>query len=786
MKVLVIASALWLAAWPLAGGAQPAVASEAAIPSAGRVLPLAPPAFKGKIGRTLAESVQDFPGFIEPPAGAPNVVVVLLDDVGFGHTSTFGGPVPTPALEQLARQGLRYNRFHTTGICSPTRASLLTGRNPQRVSTGMVSEGASGFPGYNSMWGPNAASLAEILRAHGYNTSMYGKWHNTPDWESGPTGPFDRWPTGKGFEYFYGFIGGDSDQFHPALYENTVPVDAPQQPGYHLTTDMVDHAIRWIRTQHSVAPNKPFFTYLAPGATHAPLQAPKAWIDQFKGQFNHGWDQERERTFARQKALGVIPPDAELTPRPEGLPDWDSLSADEQKVAARLQEVYAGFLAHTDHEVGRLLATLDQLGVRDNTLVVYIVGDNGASAEGSPTGTTNELIPINGLTPKVKDVMAHLDELGGPLTYSHYPSGWAWAGSTPFKYFKQVVSHLGAMRNPVVVSWPKRIKDTGGLRSQYHHVVDVMPTILEAVGVPVPEVVNGAQQLPMDGVSMLYSFDHAQTPSPRKTQYFNLWAHRSIYHDGWMASSLYGHLPWEIGKGAPASRGGLDSAPWELYNLNADFSQAHNLAAQNPAKLEELKALFWQEAENNQGLPVVEQLGVAPRLPSLTRGRTSFTFYPGTVRVREAVAPRVLNRAHTISADVVVPRHGAQGMLLTQGGRHNGYALYVRNGRLTYAYNYFGLQRTVLQAKEPLPAGPVQVRYEFTPDQPRPGSGGVGKLFVNGKAVAEGHIPVTIPARISLDETLDVGEDHGTPVVEDYQTPFRFQGGLKSVTVELR
>lgn len=763
--------------------AEPSRSAESVV--APTTLPLTSPAFKGKIGRTLVDSTPDFPVLRRPPTGAPNVVVVLLDDVGFGHTSTFGGPIDTPALERLAEEGLRYNRFHTAGICSPTRASLLTGRNPQRVSTGMVSEGASGFPGYNSMWGEDAASIAEILREHGYSTSMYGKWHNTPDWESGPTGPFERWPTGKGFEYFYGFIGGDTDQFNPALYENTVPIDTPEQSDYHFAADIVDQAIRWIHTQQAVDPQKPFFAYVAPGATHAPLQAPQAWIDKYKGKFDHGWDRERELTFERQKTLGVIPANAKLTPRPVSLPAWDSLSAEQKKVAARLQEVYAGFLAHTDHEIGRLVEALDELGVRDNTLFIYIVGDNGASAEGTPYGTTNELLPINGLTPDLDDSLAQFDQLGGAMTYSHFPSGWAWAGSTPFQYFKQVVSHLGAVRNPVVISWPQRIKDKGGLREQFHHVIDVTPTILEAAGIPAPEQVHGAKQLPMDGVSMLYSFDQSQAQSLRETQYFNIWGHRAIYHDGWLASSLHGHMPWEIGKGKTGTSDLDQAAGWELYDLENDFSQSVNLADKHPAKVEELKALFWQEAERNNGLPVVEQVGVARRFPSVTEGRTSFIYYPGVVRLREAVAPRVLNRAHSITAEVEISRDGADGVLLTQGGRHNGYALYILNGRLVYTYNYFGIERTSIQMKERLPAGVLTLRYEFTPDSAERGAGGLGRLFVNDKPVAEGHIGKTIPARISLDETFDVGEDHGTPVVEDYSTPFRFQGKLQKVTVDL-
>lgn len=754
----------------------------------GTVLPFPVEPFGGKVGRTVQESTLVYPQPIKPPAGAPNVVIILLDDVGFGHASTFGGPIPTPAIEQLAHEGLRYNRFHTAAVCSPTRASLLSGRNPGRVATGHVMEGAVGTEARNTVWGADAASVAEVLRLRGFNTAAFGKWHNTPEWESGPSGPFDRWPTGKGFEYFFGFLGGDTNQFSPALYEGTTPIQAPSTPGYHFTHDMVEHAMTWVRNQHAADPSRPFFAYLAPGAAHAPLQAPKEWIDRFRGQFDMGWDRMRELTFERQKRLGVIPKDAKLTPRPPEVPAWSSFSKEEQKVFARMQEVYAGFLAHTDDEIGHFLEGLDELGVRDNTLVFYIVGDNGPSAEGSPVGSLNETLMINGIVPPpTKDV--DLDVLGGPNTYGHYPTGWAWAGSTPFQYFKQVSSHLGAMRNPLIVSWPARIKDKGGLRSQFHHVNDVMPTILEATGIVAPRVVNGIGQKSIDGVSMVYSFDHPEAPSTHHTQYFEIFGRRSLYHDGWWAGADHGVMPWETYKYGTA---GSDYAQdvWQLYNLDKDFSQSNDLSRKNPQKLKEMQTFFNQEAQRNHLYPLVDKVVLSDlgTRPSPVRGRDHFVFHPGMNRLRFEVAPNLLNKSYRISADVEVPSGPmAEGVLLANGGRFGGYALYVKQGRPVFIYNYLNIERTSIEATETLPVGKSEIRFEFVNDGGRPGAGGTGSLFINGKSVGSAHIGKTIPARVSADsgDAMDIGVDTGTPVSDAYQVPNRFNGMLKQVVVDL-
>lgn len=760
----------------------------AATDESGLVLPLPIKPFAGKSGRTVEESSFAYPQQVKPPAGAPNVVIIMLDDVGFGHASTFGGPIPTPFIDQLAHEGLRYNRFHTAAVCSPTRAALLSGRNPARVATGHVMEGAVGTEARNTVWGANAASVAEVLKLRGYNTAMFGKWHNTPEWESGPTGPFDRWPIGKGFEYFFGFLGGDTNQFSPALYENTIPIQAPSTPGYHFTNDMVEHAMGWVRNQHTADPSRPFFAYLAPGAAHAPLQAPKEWIDKFRGQFDMGWDKMRELTFERQKKLGVIPKDAKLTPRPPEVPSWDSFSKDEQKVFARMQEVYAGFLAHTDYEIGRFLKSLDELGVRDNTLIFYIVGDNGPSAEGSPIGSVNETLMENGIVPPpTKD--AKLDELGGPNTYGHYPTGWAWAGSTPFQYFKQVSSHLGAMRNPLIVSWPAHIKDKGGLRTQFHHVNDVMPTVLEATGIAAPRVVNGVEQKSLDGVSMVYSFDHPEAPSPHHTQYFEIFGRRSLYHDGWWADANHGVMPWETYKyGAGGSD--YDHDKWELYNLDKDFSQSNDLASKNPQKLKEMQALFDQEAWRNHLYPLVDKVVLSDvgTRPSPVRGRDRFVFYPGMNRLRFEVAPNLLNKSYRITAEVEVPSGAtAEGVLLANGGRFGGYALYVKQGKPVFVYNYFNIDRTSVESAETLPAGKSEIRFDFAYDGGRPGSGGTATLYINGKAVGSGRIVRTIPARVSADsgDAMDIGEDTGTPVSDAYQVPNRFKGVIKQVVVEL-
>jgi arylsulfatase len=766
-------------------------------PAAGRLR--AEPPSAPAVARTYKEAAAPhFTPMKTPPKDAPNVLLVLLDDVGFGQASTFGGPIQTPNLDKLARNGLRYNQFHTTALCSPTRAALLTGRNHHSVGAGVVVEFATGYDGYNSVIPNSAATVAEIVRQAGYNTSAFGKWHNTPEWETSAAGPFDRWPTSMGFEYFYGFLGGDTNQWEPALIENRTPLERPRdKKDYHFTADMADKAIGWIKNQQSIA-NKPFFVYFAPGACHAPHHAPREWIDRYRGKFDQGWDKVRAETFERQKELGVIPASAKLTPRPTVLPAWDSLSADQKRLYARMQEVFAGFLSHTDYEVGRVIDAIDDLGQLDNTLVIYIVGDNGASAEGGLHGSINETRLFSNIAEDLQTNLKMIDELGGPNTYNHYPAGWAHAGCTPFQWVKQIASHFGGTRNPMVISWPKRIKRAGltastangttpadrGIRSQFHHVVDVAPTILEAAGISTPTMVNGVAQMPVDGVSMVYTFDHPEAKSRRTTQYFEMLGNRAIYHDGWVAAAFRGRLPWAFL--LPPNT--FDDVRWELYNIDKDFSEADDLAQQEPRKLRQLQDLFWAEAARNNVLPlddrVIGRVDFSVR-PGVTVGRTKFTYYPGTVRLPEMSAPAMKNRSYSIMAEAVIPKDGAEGVLLTQGGRFGGHGLFVQNGKLTYVYNLAGADVTTITSTEPLPAGEVTLRYDFASDKGARGPGGTGRLFINGKLAGEGRIPRTVINRFSLDEGLDVGEDTGTPVCESYKTPFKFTGTLKRVTVEL-
>ncbi len=749
-----------------------------------QVLPIPQPPFKGKIGITYKDSKPDFPQPIAAPAKAPNVLLVLLDDVGFGQASTFGGPVETPNLTRLASRGLRYNQFHTTALCSPTRAALLTGRNHHSVSTGVVEELATGFPGYTAILPKSAATVAEVLRQNGYNTAAFGKWHNTPDNETSFVGSFDRWPTGEGFEYFYGFLGGDTNQWNPALYENTKRIETSNNPNYHLTPDLVDHAIAWIQSQQSVAPDQPFFTYLATGATHAPHHAPKEWIEKYKGKFDQGWDRLRLETFARQKELGVIPASSQLTPRPKELPAWDSLSEKEQKLYAHMMEVFAGFLGHTDAEVGRLLNAVEQLGELDNTLVIYIVGDNGSSAEGGLTGTVNELKVFNGVPETFEQLLASSDDLGSPKTFNHFPAMWAWAGSTPFQWTKQIASHFGGTRNPLVIAWGERIKDRGGLRSQFHHVIDIAPTILRVAGIFEPSIVNGVQQQPIEGTSLAYTFDNPDVPSRRKTQYFEMLGNRAIYDKGWVAAARHGRLPWERSKGLD-----FDRDEWELYHIDEDFSEANNLASKNPNKLKQLQNLFLAEARKYNVFPLddrlLERFDVSIR-PSFSTGRTTFTYYPGTIGIPEGSAPDLKNKSFSITANVEIDDDDTEGILVTQGGRFAGWGFFLDDGKPTYAYNFLGSDRTIIQSSEKVPNGKSTLRFDFEYDGGGIGTGGTGKLFINDKQVALGRIEKTVAYRWGLDETFDVGRDTGTPVVEDYQAPFAFTGNLQQVTLNLK
>ena len=750
----------------------------------GDVLPLPQPPFKGKIGITYKESQPDFPKPIKAPAKAPNVLLVLLDDVGFGQTSAFGGLIETPNLDRLAARGLRYNQFHTTALCSPTRAALLTGRNHHSVSTGVITELASGYPGYTAILPRSAATIAEVLRDSGYNTAAFGKWHNTPDYETSAVGPFDRWPTSLGFDYFYGFLGGDTNQWSPNLVKNTQHIQKPlDDPNYHLTPDLADHAIKWIRTQQSIAPDKPFFTYLATGATHAPHHAPKEWIEKYKGKFDQGWDKLRADIFERQLNLGIIPADTKLTPRPAEIPAWDSLTPTEQKVYAHQFEVFAGFLSHADAEVGRVIEAIAQLGELDNTLVFFIAGDNGASAEGGLTGSVNEFKVFNGVEESPQEILAALDDLGSPKTFNHFHAAWAWAVDSPFQWTKQIASHFGGTRNGLVVAWGDRIKDQGAIRSQFHHVIDIAPTILEAAGIEEPEVVNGAKQQPIEGTSLVYSFDDPAVASKHKTQYFEMFGNRAIYDNGWVAAARHGRLPWER-----FSKTNFDQDNWELYNVAQDFSESQDLAKDNPQKLAELQNLFLKEAKKYKVLPLddrtIQRFDINTR-PSVTNGRNSFSYYTSVVGIPEGSAPNTKNRSFSITADVDVAKDGTEGVLVTQGGRFAGWSFFLKDGKPTYAYNFLNSDRTIIQSSEPVEIGKSKVRFDFAYDGGGLGAGGTGKLFINDKQVAEGRIEKTVGFRIGLDETFDVGQDTGSAVVDSYQVPFKFTGNLEQVTLDL-
>lgn len=727
---------------------------------------------------------------VQAPESAPNVVVVLLDDVGFGAAATFGGPVDTPNMDQLASEGLRYNRFHTTAICSPTRASLLTGRESHRANVGAVLNTATARPGYQGILNPHTATVVEMLRQNGYSTAAIGKWHLTPSWETSPAGPFDRWPTGVGFEKFYGFLGGETDQFEPTLYEGTRPVRRPAVEDYHFTEDMSREAIEWLDMQHSLAPDKPFFLYYATGAAHAPLQVPEAWIERYRGRFDRGWDAMREESFARQKQLGVIPADTRLTPRPEQIPAWDSLDADQQKVAARLMETYAGFLAHTDAQVAKLVDHLKATGQFDNTLFFYVVGDNGSSAEGGPPGSINYMGALQGLQEPVQTQLAKLDGIGGPDSYPQYPAGWAWALTTPFQWVKQVASHLGGTRNPLVVTWPKGIEDRGGLRSQFSHVNDIAPTILDAAGIAMPGQVNGVPQLPMDGSSMLDSFASTEAPEFHTTQYFEVHGNRAIYHEGWMASARHDRLPWTVGLTSKGSNFEDDS--WELYNLEEDFSQADDLAATHPDKLAAMRQLFMAKAAELDMLPLRNSADSRTPMPNLADGRERVTYHPGTVGVPEAQMPTMTNRSWRVGAQLTLAAaQDGRGVIATIGGTAAGWSLFLDEaGHPVFEYRVFEYGHIRLRGAQPLGAGAQQLAVTFDYDGPGYAKGGSFSLEVNGKTVASDRIPATPPAFFSIDETFDLGTDTGSPAgryPDGAALGYPLAGAeLGQVTVELR
>ncbi len=749
--------------------------------SRGTQLPKPDPAFRGKIGKTYKDSMPDYPQAVKAPKGAPNVLLVLLDDVGFGMCSTFGGPVPTPHLDKLAKNGLTYNRFHTTALCSPTRAALLTGRNHHSCGTGVIIEMGTGYPGYTGIIPRSTAVVAQTLRDNGYATAMFGKAHNTPEPEISPAGPFHNWPTGQGFEYFYGFNQGETNQYYPTLYRDTRPVAQPRSPeqGYHFLADMTDEAIAWTRNVRAANPDKPWFNYFSTSGVHAPHHAPQEWRDEYKGRFDHGWDKQRERTYAKQIELGVIPKGTKLTPRPEGLPSWDSRSADEKKVYARLMENYAGYMAYTDDQVGRLIDSLSTSGELDNTLVIYVVGDNGASPEGGLEGTFSELASLIGVDLGLKSTIKRIDEIGGPTSEPHVPVGWAWAMNTPFQWTKQVASHFGGTRNPLVVHWPRGIKSKGEMRTQFHHVIDVVPTILEACKLPEPKVVDGIPQKPIEGVSMLYSFDDATAPDRRTTQYFEMKCNRAIYQDGWVACSRFG-APWDRGK----SGDDFTRAPWELYHITDDFSEAIDLAAKEPERLGVLQARFLGEARKYNVFPLDPRFSerLDPKLRESRQPRTTWTYYGNDVWLPEPIGPQLFPRGHTMTVELTIPRGGAEGVISCSGAFSAGWSFYVKDGTPRYRYTAFELADITIPATIPLSEGKVTLKSEFIPDGSREG-GGTLKLFVNGEPAGEGKIKRTF-FRHGL-EPFEVGRDSITLVSPDYRTPFAFTGTIRKITFEL-
>jgi len=723
---------------------------------------------------------------VKAPAGAPNVLIVLIDDMGFGQSSAFGGPIQMPTVERLASNGLRYNQFHTTALCSPTRAALLSGRNHHMCNMGSITETATAFPGQTGQRPDSVAPLAEMLRLNGFATAAFGKSHETAAWEVSLSGPTNRWPTRSGFDKFYGFIGGEANQWAPTIYEGMNQIEPPKDPNYHFLTDMTNQAINWAKAVKSLTPDKPFFIYFAPGATHAPHHVPKEWITKYKGKFDQGWDKLREETLARQKKLGVVPADTKLAPKPAAIKDWDKLTADEQKLFAHQMEVFAAYGEFADYEAGRLVQAISDMGKLNNTLIFYIAGDNGASAEGGMNGLFNEMTYFNGVNEKVEDILKHYDDLGGPMSYGHYAAGWAVAGDTPFTWTKQVAANYGGTRNGMVVHWPRRIRAQGEVRSQWHHVIDVAPTILEATGLPEPKAVNGTPQTPIEGVSMVYTFDDAGAMSRHTTQYFEIFCNRAIYHDGWLAGTVH-RAPWE-----PKPRATLEDDAWELYDTRTDFSLVNDLAAKNSAKLKELQDLFMKEAANNNVLPLddrgVERVNAAlAGRPDLMAGRSSLTLYEGMIGLTENVFINLKSRSHTITAEVEVPDNVADGVILCQAGRFGGWSLYLKAGKPTYTYNWLGLHHYTIAAAEAVPVGKATIRFAFAYDGGKPGSGGTGTIFVNGRKVADGRIEQTQGFAFSADEGADVGMDGGTPVTEDYAGPGgKFTGKIEKVTVELR
>jgi arylsulfatase A-like enzyme len=770
----------------------------------GKQLPPPPMPFGGVIKESAKDSTPWWPSRVVPPKGAPNILLIMTDDQGYGVSGTFGGVIPTPAMDRIANAGLRYTEFHSTALCSPTRAAIITGRNHHSVGYGVIGELSTGYPGYDSLIGPDNATIGTILRDNGYATSWFGKDHNIPSFQYSAAGPFDQWPVGLGFQYFYGFLGGETDQWTPYLYRNTTPVFPwIGKPGYNLTTDLADDAIKYMSGLNAAAPDKPFFVYYVPGGTHSPHQPTKEWIDKFKGKFDMGYERLREQIFANQKRLGVIPADTQLTPWPDGqaayggakLPRWDSLSILQKKLYSREAEVFAAYAAYTDHEIGRVIQEVQDEGKLDNTLIIYISGDNGTSAEGTLEGTFNQMTAYNGLlTLPLPLQLLHYSDWGSDKTYPHMSVAWSWAFDTPFKWTKQVASHFGGTRQGMAISWPGHITDVGGIRSQFHHVIDIVPTILEATGIKAPDEVDGIKQKPIEGVSMVYTFDKANANAPSKhlTQYFEMVGNRAIYHDGWIASTTPPAAPWLLATGKLTD---VNDYNWELYHLTEDYSQNNDLAQKNPDKLKEMQALFLTEAAKYQVLPL-DNTGfsrlLTPR-PSAVAGKTVFTYTGPNENIPVGNAPSILDRDYTITADITVPQGGAEGMIVTLGGRFGGYGLYLLKGKPVFDYNLLDLKHYRWEGgplghgllADALKPGKHTIVFDFKYDGPGPGKGGEGVFKVDGNEIARKKMDHTIPLLMSIDETFDVGSDTRTAVNDDYKLPFRFTGTIDKLTFNL-
>ncbi|MDN3723555.1 arylsulfatase [Aequorivita sp. SDUM287046] len=752
------------------------------------ILPIVPPEPQTYTELDVRNTKPPKPFNVTPPKGAPNVVIVLIDDLGFGATTTFGGPIKTPTMDRLASNGLRYNNFHTTSLCSPSRMAIKTGRNHHTANTGSIMETATAYPGNTGSLPSSVAPLAEMLKLNGYSTGAFGKWHETAAWETSVSGPFDRWPTYQGFDKFYGFIGGETDQWAPLIYDGLKKVNPPKMDNYHFTTDMTNQAINWVKAQQSMTPDKPFFVYFATGAVHAPHHVSKEWSDKYKGQFDKGWDVTREETVKKMKSMGIIPQNTNLTPKPKDIKDWDKLTDNERRLFARQAEVFAGFMEMTDYEVGRLMDAITEIGEMDNTLFIFVAGDNGTSAEGGMVGMYNEMTYFNGVEEKVEDLLPLMDEWGGPSTFPHMAAGWAVAFDAPFKWTKQVASDFGGTRNGMIVHYPQGIKEKSGLRSQFTHVIDVTPTILELAGLPEPKVVNGVPQIPIEGTSFAYTLNDAKAAERHTIQYFEMFGNRALYNNGWFARTIH-RAAWQVN-----NLPNLKDDVWELYNTKEDFSLSNNLASQYPEKLEEMKGLFMYEAQKYHVLPIDDRTILRTNAelagrPDILAGRKSLKLYEGMEGMMENTFINIKNKSFSVTAKLDLPQDAANGVILAQGGRFGGWSMYMKDGIPAFTYNFLGLDRYVITGSDKLAKGPTTVKVDFKYDGDGLGKGGLATLYVDGKEVGKGRIEKTQPNIFSADETADVGLDNQTPVAEGIgygPDETRFTGKINEVTVDLK